>query len=479
MPEQVAHFTAPLGTTIGMPGCAGIWPIAVAVFGINALGIDYGAGDYILLAALCLVVSLCTNVTYPELKHVLGSPGDHVVFFGGTWCHNTRAVIKDVNDQTVASGTGTVYVFHNRLDGQSVGNLHIRETSSSLSYLYGDLVRTYLPDLVTQFMPASNGVTYHPGGDTSASPLGAKKLRVPYVLEFSNGRTVDGVAAPIRRQWIRDNGDGTYREYMTEWRYRNHLPGGLSNEASIASQFAFADEVVTKLVRLFGAVKADRMPASQAAPAPGSAAPPTPAPAPAPTPVPPVSNPVVTTTRLSLSQARPTYGTQVRATVVVSGGAAGKVTVRDGTRVLATVSAPASGRAVATLPARLAVGKHAVVAKFTPTNGAQARQSTSARTTITVKKAKGSTQVKVVKRATSTKRGSLRITVTAKGSSARAGGSYVVKVRGSVVAKGKLANGTATARLPRLTTGKHVVTVTYKGSPQVAKANRSITVAIR
>ena len=60
VPEQVAHFTAPLGTTIGMPGCAGIWPIVVAVFGINALGIDYGAGDYVLLAVLCLVVSLGT-----------------------------------------------------------------------------------------------------------------------------------------------------------------------------------------------------------------------------------------------------------------------------------------------------------------------------------------------------------------------------------------------------------------------------------
>lgn len=60
VPEQVAHFTAPLGTTIGMPGCAGIWPIIVAVFGINALGIDYGVRDYALLAALCLVVSLGT-----------------------------------------------------------------------------------------------------------------------------------------------------------------------------------------------------------------------------------------------------------------------------------------------------------------------------------------------------------------------------------------------------------------------------------
>ena len=38
---EVAHFTAPLGSTIGMPGCAGIWPILIAVWGINAYGIAY------------------------------------------------------------------------------------------------------------------------------------------------------------------------------------------------------------------------------------------------------------------------------------------------------------------------------------------------------------------------------------------------------------------------------------------------------
>lgn len=57
---EVANFTAPVGTTIGMPGCAGIWPIIVAVFSINLLGIDYGVGDYVALVVLCLLVSLGT-----------------------------------------------------------------------------------------------------------------------------------------------------------------------------------------------------------------------------------------------------------------------------------------------------------------------------------------------------------------------------------------------------------------------------------
>jgi len=57
---EVAGFTAPLGTTIGMPGCAAIWPILVAVYGVHGLGIDYGAGDYALLVVLGVLVSLGT-----------------------------------------------------------------------------------------------------------------------------------------------------------------------------------------------------------------------------------------------------------------------------------------------------------------------------------------------------------------------------------------------------------------------------------
>jgi Na+/H+-dicarboxylate symporter len=56
--SEIAHFTAPLGATIGMPGCAGIWPIMIAVWGINAYGLSYTLGDYAVLAALGVVVSI-------------------------------------------------------------------------------------------------------------------------------------------------------------------------------------------------------------------------------------------------------------------------------------------------------------------------------------------------------------------------------------------------------------------------------------
>jgi Na+/H+-dicarboxylate symporter len=56
--SEIAHFTAPLGTTIGMPGCSGIWPMAIAVWGINAYGIPYTTRDYVMLGILGVVVSV-------------------------------------------------------------------------------------------------------------------------------------------------------------------------------------------------------------------------------------------------------------------------------------------------------------------------------------------------------------------------------------------------------------------------------------
>ena len=60
VPAEIAGFSAPLGATIGMPGCAGVWPVLVAIFGVNALGLDYGFADYLVLVVLGLLVSLGT-----------------------------------------------------------------------------------------------------------------------------------------------------------------------------------------------------------------------------------------------------------------------------------------------------------------------------------------------------------------------------------------------------------------------------------
>ena len=56
--EEIANFTAPLGTTIGMPGCTCVWPVLLVMFFVNAAGLDWGVGDYLMLAVTTLVLSL-------------------------------------------------------------------------------------------------------------------------------------------------------------------------------------------------------------------------------------------------------------------------------------------------------------------------------------------------------------------------------------------------------------------------------------
>lgn len=58
--EDVSTFVATLGANLGMPGCAGIWPIVSAVFAINILGIEYSVSQYLFLIVLALVVAIGT-----------------------------------------------------------------------------------------------------------------------------------------------------------------------------------------------------------------------------------------------------------------------------------------------------------------------------------------------------------------------------------------------------------------------------------
>lgn len=58
--EEIANFTASLGTAVGMPACSGIWPVLAAIFAINLTGIEYSVIQYITLAVLALAVSFGT-----------------------------------------------------------------------------------------------------------------------------------------------------------------------------------------------------------------------------------------------------------------------------------------------------------------------------------------------------------------------------------------------------------------------------------
>ena len=56
--EEVADFTASLGTTIGMPGCACIWTVLLALFFVRATGMEWGAAQMIQLALVAVLMSV-------------------------------------------------------------------------------------------------------------------------------------------------------------------------------------------------------------------------------------------------------------------------------------------------------------------------------------------------------------------------------------------------------------------------------------
>lgn len=215
------------------------------------------------------------SITYPELVHLLESEGEHTILFGGTWCHNTRAVIKGVNERAAATGVETVYVFDLRLDGWSAVHAHIRDTNSSIAHLYGDLVAEYLPGLRTQYRldgSAGQRVEYHPGGDTTVAKVAAPKLQVPYLIQYDKD-----AAAPVTNDWIADNGDGTFREFMTEWWWITDLPGARrvsqgvpeTDNAFLKRQqdaWLFADQALAGLDRFFGLETAAQQPFAPAQP---------------------------------------------------------------------------------------------------------------------------------------------------------------------------------------------------------------------
>lgn len=84
--EEIASFTAPLGATMGMPGCAGFWPVINAIFVANVMGLAWGPADYVRLVLIALLVSLGTvgvpgtaTITTTALFAAMGLPLEMVV----------------------------------------------------------------------------------------------------------------------------------------------------------------------------------------------------------------------------------------------------------------------------------------------------------------------------------------------------------------------------------------------------------------
>ena len=180
------------------------------------------------------------QLTYPETIHLLSDPryadSDVPLLFGGTWCHNTRAVIKDLNADAQASGVKTIYNLDFSLFSVSNSGSaydHIRTSgvpavtdgkTLAPGYLYGDLFSTYLHNASAEYAaagePGASPNWYYPGGDTGTTIQSARRLQVPALLvRHGNHQDALGKPAPVVDQAIRVNDNGTYTEYMTEYWY--------------------------------------------------------------------------------------------------------------------------------------------------------------------------------------------------------------------------------------------------------------------
>jgi Na+/H+-dicarboxylate symporter len=153
---EVAHFTAPLGTTIGMPGCSGIWPMLVAIWGINAFNIPYTAKDYAVLTVLCVVVSVGTagvpGTATVAAATVLAAAGLPLEFVAITLPISTIAdMARTVTNVTAAAVSATVVA-------RQTGLLDDEVFEGTASFDEEDLLGEDGPDLSPLDTPVSSPV---------------------------------------------------------------------------------------------------------------------------------------------------------------------------------------------------------------------------------------------------------------------------------------------------------------------------------
>ncbi|MEN0130130.1 MAG: esterase-like activity of phytase family protein [Brevundimonas sp.] len=188
-------------------------------------------------------------------------------------------------------------------------------------------------------------------------------------------------------------------------------------------------------------------------------------------------------TKVSLAN-RSTYGKAAKATVTVTGTSAapaGAVQVREGRTTLATgrlVVSARTGKATVTLPAALAVGKHALTVVFP---GTTTVAGSSATTSLTVGKAKPKVAISasswtVKKNARPVVTVTVRNATTTRGTGAT--GTVTVSVNGKKVASKVVSGGRVVVRLPKLTRSSNV-TATYSGSSSYLRATATHKVRVR
>ena len=147
-------------------------------------------------------------VTYEKLINILNSEGNYLIFFGGAWCHNTRATARFVNEYATKYNIDTIYNFDFRLDGVT-SESHIRvndpadatkekTAGEEYNYLYGELINHYLTnvdDFVEYTSDSNSAIKYtnpHQDENDVKNENGqslAAKIQVPFLFLYNKDNT--------------------------------------------------------------------------------------------------------------------------------------------------------------------------------------------------------------------------------------------------------------------------------------------------
>ena len=426
------------------------------------------------------------QITYPELVHLLdvadSADKNFVILFGGTWCHNTRAVLKFVNQNAIENGVTTVYNFDLVLDGGttngtngSANPIHVRAAANGgtpaafnfrPSWAYGDVVRKYLKNLVTEYDPnTGTHVSYYPGGDTTAFPEVVRKLQVPFLINYQRGNGANPSATSIKRQWIQRNTDSStglanFREYMSEAWFTTPsaqlglsfaLPANATEEAALTdankallatarANVTFAQQALADLNVFFDGL-------------PGAVVPTRAVTAPA------VTFGAASTVTLRLTDL---YGRTPTGTATLTiGGASYTATVADGVATFTTAALTPG-----TKDYSISYTTDAQIVGFTQTG------------TLVVTKAHVVAVNNLVTKAPTAKAvGALKVTVVQPTGLAAATGSIHLTLTKGAVTKtldATIANGIATFVLPKLASGVWAIQSVYQGDANYLTENATV-----